>query len=408
MNSSIARSKTTDSEAVDYATLEEVTTSRHITDTTRFVLWGRAGGRCQFNGCNSPLWKNPVTQEPLNVAQAAHIYAFSSAGPRGNKGIPKSDLNIFSNLLLTCHKCHKTIDTEKDGGRYSVELLKNWKARHEARIERVTGIDPDHHSHVVLYDRAIGGIHSPVRYDRATVAMFPDRFPAEDQPLQLAASASDSTERDEEFWAVETRDLERKFERKIQDRQANGEIDHLSVSALAPMPLLIRLGTLLTEIRDVDVYQFHREPKGWAWPSVDQGIDLRVDKPTICDGLPALVIALSATIDDSRVRQVMGDNAAIWRITIPEPTQECIRSKADLSSFRQVIHLLLNEIKARHGQDAILSIFPASPVSAMVELGRVRQPKADLNWIIYDENRALGGFTKAIEIGNPETKANPL
>jgi|GEM_PF-2304153 len=46
------------------------------------------------------------------------------------------------------------------------------------------------------------------------------------------------------------------------------------------MPLLIRLGTLLTEIRDVDVYQFHREPKGWAWPSVDQGIDLRVDKPT--------------------------------------------------------------------------------------------------------------------------------
>ena len=406
MNSSIARSKVADSEAVDYATLEEVTTSRHITDPTRFLLWGRSGGRCQFNGCNSPLWKNPVTQEPVNVAQAAHIYAFSSAGARGNRGIPKSELNIFSNLLLTCHKCHKTIDKDEDGGRYSVELLKNWKARHEARIERVTGIDPDHHSHVILYDRAIGGIHSPVQYDRASVAMFPNRFPAEDQPLQLAATASDSTERDEEFWAVETRDLERKFERKIHDRMADGEIDHLSVFALAPMPLLIRLGTLLTEIRDVDVYQLHREPKGWAWPSVDQGIDLKVEKPSSYDGAPALVIALSATIDDSRVKRVLGENAVIWRITIPEPTQECIRSKADLSSFRQAIRHLLNEIKATHGQDAVLSIFPAAPVSTMVEFGRVRQPKADLDWIIFDENRALGGFTKAIGIGTQATQAN--
>jgi hypothetical protein len=103
----------------------------------------------------------------------------------------------------------------------------------------------------------------------------------------------------------------------------------------------------------------------------------------------------------------MGDSAAIWRITIPEPNQECIRSKADLTAFRQTVRLLLNEIKASHGQDAVLPIFPAAPVSSMVELGRVRQPKADMNWIIYDENRALGGFTKAVEIGTIERQANP-
>ncbi len=391
----------------EYAALAEVTTSRYITDTTRFLLWGRAGGRCQFNGCNSPLWKNPVTQEPINIAQAAHIYAFSSDGPRGNEGIPKDELNTFSNLLLTCHKCHKTIDGKKDGGRYSVELLQNWKSRHEARIERVTGIDPDHRSHVVLYDRAIGGVHSPVQYDKASVAMFPDRYPAEDQAIQLAAAASDSTEKDADFWAVETRDLKRKFERKIQDRIEGGQIDHLSIFALAPMPLLIQLGTLLTEIRDVDVYQFHRDPKGWVWPNVDQRIDLKVEKPSTFDGSPALVIALSATIDDSRVKRVMGDGAAIWMITIPEPTQECIRSKADLLAFSKTIRLLLDEIKASHGQDTVLSIFPAAPVSTMVELGRVRQPKADLSWIIYDENRSLGGFTKAVEIGTMDKQATP-
>lgn len=401
-NSAITETKEGD------VSLEEVTNSRHIADTTRFLLWGRSGGRCQFNGCNSPLWKNPVTQETVNVAQAAHIYAFSSSGSRGNEGVPNEELNTFSNLILACHKCHKTIDSKKDGGRYPVELLNKWKSGHEARIERVTGIDPDHHSHVILYDRAIGGMHSPVRYDRASVAMFPKRYPAEDQAIELATSASDSTERDAEFWMVEIKDLDRKFERKIGDRLANGEIHHLSIFAIAPMPLLIRLGTLLTEIRNLDVYQLHREPKGWEWPSVDKGIEFIVEKPSIANGPPALVIALSATIDDSRVQQVLGGDTAIWRVTIPEPTQECIRSKADLSSFCQALRPLLNEIKAVHGHDAILSVFPAAPVSTMVELGRIRQPKADLNWIIYDENRALGGFIKAVEIEHQDAKAATL
>ena len=384
----------------DEAELKEVTTSRHIKDAVRFALWGRSAGRCQFNGCNKPLWKNPLTQEEVNIAQAAHIYAFSADGPRGNDGITPNLLNEFENLLLACHACHKTIDDHQEsGGRYPVGLLKNWKMRHEQRVEQVTGIDPDHHSHVVLYDRAIGGMHSPVRFDRAAMAMFPLRYPAENHALELSAAASDATERDEEFWAGEMKDLERKFDRKVQDRLANREIDHLSVFALAPMPLLIRLGTLLTEIRDADVYQLHREPKGWAWPDDSEKIELRVEKPTTLGGPPALVIALSATIHDSRVKAVTGEDVSIWRVTIPEPTQECVRSRSDLAAFRSVVRPLLNEIKALHGHDTVLSIFPSAPVSTMVELGRVRQPKADLNWVIYDENRTLGGFVKAVEIG---------
>lgn len=343
------------------AELTEVKKSRHILDPVRHLLWGRAAGRCQFNGCNRPLWKNPVTQESINIAEAAHIYAFSENGPRGNRGVDPNELNQFENLLLACHDCHKTIDShQKEGGRYPVDLLQGWKAAHEARIELVTGIDPDHQSHVILYDRAIGGNHSPVRLDRAVTAMFPRRYPAETQAIELSISGSDGTERDTEFWDAEVKDLKRKFDRKVQDRLANGEIEHMSVFALAPMPLLIKLGTLLTDIRDVDVYQFHRDPKGWIWPAEIKTIKLQVEKPKSCDGPPALVIALSATVDDSRIQQVLGKDVPIWRVTIPKPTQECIRSRADLAAFCAAVRPLLNEIKTAHGQDAVLSVFPAA------------------------------------------------
>ena len=57
-----------------------------------------------------------------------------------------------------------------------------------------------------------------------------------------------------------------------------------------------------------------------------------------------------------------------------------------------------DQIKARHGEDAIIHVFPAMPVSAAIEVGRVWMPKADLPLVIYDQNRAAGGFVARLNI----------
>jgi hypothetical protein len=85
---------------------QEVT--RHISTTTTAMLWGRAGGRCEFAGCNQTLWRSPVTQEAVNISQRAHIYSFSSDGPRGNLGIKPDELNAIENLMLVYPGCHLT------------------------------------------------------------------------------------------------------------------------------------------------------------------------------------------------------------------------------------------------------------------------------------------------------------
>jgi len=97
----------------------EVTKSRHIKDSVRWMLWGKAAGRCGFTGCNRQLWKSPVTQEPVNIEEAAHVYAFSSGGPRGNDGIAEVKLNDIDNLMLACHDCHRKMDQEAPGDRSS-------------------------------------------------------------------------------------------------------------------------------------------------------------------------------------------------------------------------------------------------------------------------------------------------
>jgi hypothetical protein len=45
----------------------------------------------------------------------------------------------------------------------------------------------------------------------------------------------------------------------------------------------------------------------------------------------------------------------------------------------------------------LLSVFPAMPVACAVELGRIRMPKADLPWLVYDQIPGEG-FVPALNI----------
>lgn len=378
--------------------LKEVT--RYIKPDVERELWGRAAGRCEFSGCNSALWKSSVTQEPVNLAQKAHIYSFSTGGPRGNEGIDRKQLNQFENLMLVCHGCHQKIDKELDGGRYPVTLLRQWKAEHERRIEIVTGIDPSKKSHVLLYGANVGDQSTPLNYAEAAHALFPNRYPADDRPIVLATINSSFRDRDARFWEIESANLENQFNRQVKNRLSVGPdlggIEHLSVFGIAPQPLLIQLGMHLCDITGAEVFQRHREPQTWDWPTTALELEFRVEVPASFTGVPALVLALTAQVTDARITSVLGDNVSIWRVTVDTPNNDLIKSRAHLSQFRTLIRGLLDRINEHHGQSTTLHIFPVAGVSAAIELGRVKMPKAHIPWQVYDQVNELGGFIPAL------------
>lgn len=378
--------------------VKEVT--RNIKPTVERELWARAAGRCQFSGCNKPLFISVVTHETVNLAQKAHIYSFSEKGPRGwgPFKIGLSGLNDISNLMLVCHGCHSKIDQDVNGVRYSAELLITWKTEHEQRVEIVTGIAPDKKSHVVLYGANIGSEKSKIEYHTCVEAMFPLRYPSSERPIKISTK-SELKDSSQEYWHAESEHLYRAFERYISPLIAEDECQHYSLFALAPQPLLIQLGALLTDKISVETYQLHREPKGWYWQDYEDDFDYIIKRPSQFNGQPALVFSLSDNVSSERITRVIGEDASIWEITIETPNNDFMQDRQQLSLFRKHLRNVIVEIKREHGETTPLHIFPVMPVSCAIESGRARMPKADMPWIIYDHNINSQEFVKAIELG---------
>lgn len=372
--------------------------TRHVPVATQCMLWGKTAGRCEFAGCNKPLWKSSVTQESINIAQKAHIYSFSSRGARGNEELATAEINDIGNLMLVCHECHRKLDARQNGGRYTAELLQQWKETHEQRIELVTGIETHKRSHILLYGANVGEHNAPLSYGEAAPALFPIRYPASDTPIELSTRNSSFVDRDAGFWALEAENLSRKFHRCVMERLAIGALDHLSVFSLAPQPLLILLGTLLGDIVPCEVYQRHREPSTWVWPSARSEVPaFQVKRPDSTQGTPTLVLALSGTVNTDRIVSVLGRNVSIWVITVPTPQNDLIKTREQLSTFRSIARLLFDEIRAAYDESTLLHVFPVAAVSVAVELGRVRMPKADMPWRLYDQIGGRG-FVNALDI----------
>lgn len=378
--------------------VKEVT--RYIKREVERELWARAAGRCQFDGCNRPVFKSPITQEQVNISEKAHVYSFSKIGPRGwgpfvtNKKL----LNEVTNLMLVCHDCHRTIDRGKLGERYSAELLLKWKDDHEKRIAIVTGVAPSKKSHIILYGANIGDQTSRLQPEAAKDALFPDWYPAEERPICLSMSW-EGKDSDPAYWKTEAENLKIAFNRQIRPLVDGAECPHLSLFALAPMPLMTLLGVLLTDKVPAQTYQLHREPfQTWKWLTGPANFDFQINRPASSAHPPVLIISLSDHISPSRITAILGTDISMWELTINHPHNDFLKSKKQLSQFRKTVRKLLVDIGKAHGKGTPLAIFPAMPVACAVDLGRVRMPKADGPWIIYDQNNHHKKFIPTLEI----------
>jgi len=383
--------------------MKEVT--RHIPKETVRDLWIKAGARCQFRGHNELLYKSPVTQEASNQAEKAHIYSFSEKGPRGRGPFAESPeaLNDISNLMLICHGCHTVIDRDKLGEKYSADLLQSWKMEHENRIELVTGINPHNKSHIVLYSASIGAESSPLEFNQCAWAMFPCRYPAEHRPIELSMSSA-LRDHSPAYWQAEEENLRQYFDRLVLTRIQKDDCKHFSIFALAPQPLLVLLGALFTDKVQVDVYQLKREPEpSWQWqdPSAAD-TEFIVTAPDSFEGAPVLVLALSAHIAKERITSVVNGDVSIWEITIPSPHNDFLKSKLQLSAFRETIRKLMVEIQKQHGRTTPLRVFSVMPVSCCIELGRSRMPQGDMPWILYNQSNVENCFFETITLEGNE------
>jgi hypothetical protein len=192
--------------------------------------------------------------------------------------------------------------------------------------------------------------------------------------------------------------LETNFAGRIETLLRQNQINHISLFAFAPMPLLIKLGTLINDIHNVEIHQPIRNPKTWNLSSDKITTRYKIIEPKELCPTVALNISLSADIDNSRITNIIGNQCSIFTLTIDKPYNDFLQSKEQLNEFSKIIKVLFNQIKLKYNNKTILHIFPAMPIATAIELGRSWMLKADMPLAIYDENKLNDGFFKTLEI----------
>jgi hypothetical protein len=374
---------------------------KSIPENIKLKLWVKSAGRCEFKGCNKPVWHNDLTLSEGNFAENAHIIGSSKDGPRGNDHSEELQVE-FSNLMLLCQKCHKEIDDNPE--KYSIELLRKWKAEHEDRIEIQTSYPEDiHKSTVLTCSINIGDRITPINFEAIRNAMFP-KYPKDTRGISISENNFDRNANSSEWQSFAENKIKRKIIRELDDSVDDTKVKHLSIYGIAPMPFLFYLGKCIGDTIPCDIYQSHRNiddtSKTWNWHE-DNGINIsfNIEKSKNTESKKVyLKISISDYIRQDKYAILIDDNSAVYQIQVTEPTPHSIKHKKQLEVFSYEYRKLLNYIQSTHGNDCEIYILPAVPVSIAIEAGRVILPSKDPKIYVCEYYSDRNGYEPILRI----------
>lgn len=232
--------------------------ARQVPDRTRLLLFVRAGGRCEFDGCNRYLLEHHLTKTDGIFAQMAHVWAFSPQGPRGRKRPGKTHVHAVSNLILLCPECHKLVDDHPD--EYTATVLRKHKKAHEDRVFMLTETKPDRQTIALVLKARIGGRTASVSLAEIQESVAPRYLSPRDVVIIDLTDIPDSSK--DHYWNAGKEAIRSKTRSLYEQTFESGPGRHLSVFALGPIPLLIFLGTCLSDKVPLSLYQRHRDTEG--------------------------------------------------------------------------------------------------------------------------------------------------
>lgn len=368
--------------------------------TTLLMLCARAGGRCEFEGCNRVLFRDDITLHEFNDTNVAHIVAASPDGPRGDPKRSHELSDKIENLMLVCLEHHKLIDSKKLVSLYPEERLVKMKQCHERSMELVGEALCHDPSYLLLFTSPIKGRQKvTISKNKAVSAILSEKRPEKPDPDYIHVECEYSYH-DPEYWKYTAGSLERQFRERIDNIVVQNPQAHFSVFPIAPIPLIVKLGYLMGDKIQSDVYQKRRHPDRWEWQETSSGAKFFAKGYHFSksgNGV-ALIVSLSGSKSDEE-RELFAEtvNAEfVYEIRASIPSVDCISSKDDLSSFWHMYQSTMDTIRTEHPEALEVAVLPAVPVSAAFEMGRRFMPGVYPKLTIYD---FAEGFIKTLAIG---------
>ncbi len=373
---------------------------KNISPILALKLWVRDGGRCTFKGCNEYLLTDSLTLKEANFSNIAHIVAAEKDGPRGDNPLPMEERNKIANLMLMCLKHHHLIDDKKHVPEYPVELLRQWKQDHEEKTLQLTAVQAGSKTSIVRLRAQINGEAVSVCVNHIKNAILP-RYMTDELGVEIDLTALPVGD-DAVYWKTGMKKIDEQIGKIYQPGVDKKTIEHISVFAIGPIPLLIYLGNKLSNAVETDLFHLHKDIEDWTWKTDGDTVKYKIE--SLSQGKDeanvALLLSLSGSVKLEDLPKPIRDEYFIYQISLKDttPNRMFMRKKDDLHAFRQIYRKFLCEVRKKHMGVKEILLFPAIPTPVAVACGRDLIKKADPTLIIYDFNKNRGGFRKILKV----------
>lgn len=364
-----------------------------VADRTALLVWARSAGRCAM--CASSLLDSEWGLVTVSIGELAHnVGATSGEGsPRGNSPMPVDERNREENLLLLCHACHRKVDAPENQGVYTVEVLRQIKKDHEDMVSAATDFASQHRTLVVVTDAVVRDSSAKASHRQIAQALVASRrapYSVDGRPVRVTINLADP-ETDPWVWERGRLRIDEAVA-KIRADTEPGHVDHVSVFALAPIPLLVYLGHVLDDKISVDVYRRARDDtdRAWCWPTErpDPPEFVTSVEPVDANAAEAVVlVSISGSVSYARIPESLKSFPRVdLRPSEVVPNLDCLNSPEAVVSFGAAWRGLLGRVEHDLPRVDRLHVFAAVPAPAAVAMGRYRSRSANPALVIYQRN----------------------
>jgi hypothetical protein len=308
--------------------------------------------------------------------------------------------------MLLCYDQHHVIDSPSLWDTYDADTLRRLKRTHERHIKQLTGLRELNRTTVL---RVVSTLHGQaVELSRQSVnkaLISREKFPdwillngADEFEVDLRRLPGEKHSTPE-FWTMARTHMEHQLA-QLRTHVNKESVESVSVFALARIPILVLLGTMLDDTVKTELYPKRRDSaEQWGWDDSAEPVEFTfraVRNGTIPTNV-AVMFSLSGSVDIDRLPPEVDETFTVFELRPAGlPVVELIKTQQCLDDFSQCWRYLLSTIEAEHPGAEEISIFPAVSAAAAVSIGRHLMHAAHPPLRIYDRLPAPSTYQYAI------------
>jgi hypothetical protein len=352
--------------------------------------------------CSTTLLGSRSYLHSVLMGELAH-----NVGATATEGSPRglaediAEREAEENLLLLCHACHRLIDDEDHVPYFTTERLRALKKKHEDRVRVAATSGGMRRTAVLRLGGLVRGATALASQRQTADALLADGYLGlvdsrwqGDFLCRIAGDPSRPT-----YWRAAREEIDATLG-LVEQSIASREVEHLSIFAIAPIPLLVYLGSRLDDKTDTRLFQKHRNGgQGWRWDATAPIHDFSTSATVGATAARAVVLVASLT-------------AEVHRANLPDalhglPSFE-IRPEADrfgpslfshpdtLRNFADRWRTLLAEVEETCPGAIRWHLVVAAPLTPAIEMGRAFMRGAQPPTEVYE--RQNDTYTPVIQV----------